>query len=407
MFEARSLRAYGVLMVIGVLLSPRVSTAATMTLTWQPNPEAEVIGYLVYVGQESGVYSETIDVQNASTYVYSSAVPGRVYCFALVAYADSDMSPRSQEVCASSYGWPTLVNPGNQAGAVGEATWLQLTGSSPAGVPVSYSASGLPTGLTISPDAGIVSGTPTTPATYAVTVSVSDGRSAATQLFNWTIGVISGRLRHASSASAPTGTSASVRPAPVAPSTPAPARTLAAAAAGERASLAAGTTVPSTTRSAVPRPVVPGGSATGTPVTPARTPPAVARAPDGATLTRALARAGGSIGLECAIRPGACPASASTPSAVTAPGAPRVSIDTPVDQATFGPGTTVIFMASASSVLDGDLRTLVVWTSDRDGRIGTGALLHKELTAGVHVITASVTDARGNGSSARVTVVVR
>ena len=38
------------------------SHAHTLTLAWDPNPEPEVAGYIVYVGTEPGIYAEQFDV---------------------------------------------------------------------------------------------------------------------------------------------------------------------------------------------------------------------------------------------------------------------------------------------------------------------------------------------------------
>ena len=65
----------------------------------------------------------------------------------------------------------TVTNPGSQAGAVGTAVSLQIHASdSAAGQTLTYKASGLPAGLSIS-SSGLISGTPTTAATSSVAVT--------------------------------------------------------------------------------------------------------------------------------------------------------------------------------------------------------------------------------------------
>ncbi|MBV9449585.1 MAG: hypothetical protein JO345_27195, partial [Streptosporangiaceae bacterium] len=64
----------------------------------------------------------------------------------------------------------TVTNPGNQSGTVGTAVSLQISASdSASGQTLTYTATGLPAGLSIS-SSGLISGTPTTAATSSVTV---------------------------------------------------------------------------------------------------------------------------------------------------------------------------------------------------------------------------------------------
>jgi Glycosyl hydrolase family 48/Cellulose binding domain/Putative Ig domain len=84
----------------------------------------------------------------------------------------------------------TVTNPGNQTGTVGTAASLQIQATdSASGQTLTYSATGLPTGLTISPATGLISGTPTTAATYSVAVTATDTTGASgSASFTWTIG---------------------------------------------------------------------------------------------------------------------------------------------------------------------------------------------------------------------------
>ena len=57
----------------------------------------------------------------------------------------------------------TVTNPGSQTGTVGTAASLQITATdSASGQTLTYSATGLPTGLSINSSTGLISGTPTT-----------------------------------------------------------------------------------------------------------------------------------------------------------------------------------------------------------------------------------------------------
>ncbi|MFH9347984.1 putative Ig domain-containing protein [Kitasatospora sp. NPDC017646] len=88
----------------------------------------------------------------------------------------------------------TVTNPGNQSGTVGTAASLQIHASdSASGQTLSYSATGLPTGLSINSSTGLISGTPTAAGTSSVTVTATDTTGAAgNTTFTWTESSTSG-----------------------------------------------------------------------------------------------------------------------------------------------------------------------------------------------------------------------
>lgn len=84
---------------------------------------------------------------------------------------------------------PVVVNPGTQTSAEGAIVSLPISASDPDGQPLTYSASGLPTGLSINPTTGIITGTLgyAVFGTYTVTVTASDGSLSDSETFVWNV----------------------------------------------------------------------------------------------------------------------------------------------------------------------------------------------------------------------------
>jgi Zn-dependent metalloprotease len=81
----------------------------------------------------------------------------------------------------------TVTNPGSQSTTVGTAVSLQVSAGSTNSGSLTYAATGLPTGLSISSTV-LISGTPTTAGSYSTTVTVTDSTGATgTAAFTWTV----------------------------------------------------------------------------------------------------------------------------------------------------------------------------------------------------------------------------
>jgi len=120
--------------------------------------------------------------------------------------------------------------------------------------------------------------------------------------------------------------------------------------------------------------------------------PAGARAVAGA-LAAAFALTGCGANESCAVTD-SCPNQA-----------PVVTISSPADGGTSTVGEAVTFSGGADDTEDGPITgSALVWTSDLDGPIGTGAEFSRsDLSGGFHEITLTATDSEGADGSATVT----
>jgi len=165
------------------------SRAAADSIALEWDPTGGQVGYKVHVGVQSGSYTQHFDVGSGTLFTFTNAIAGQRYCFTVSAYLLSSglEGVNSNEVCGYSNAPPTLVNPGARTSAVGQAVTLQLQGSDPNSQPLTYSATGLPPGLSVMASTGFISGAATSAGTYSVTARASDGTLTASQTFTWAI----------------------------------------------------------------------------------------------------------------------------------------------------------------------------------------------------------------------------
>jgi hypothetical protein len=133
-------------------------------------------GYISGVPTTGGSYMVTATVtdgwlSDAKTFSWSIGLSG-----------GSSTTPPSSGNLA-----PVLNNPGSYTTTAGTSVGLQLLASDPEGAPLTYGANGLPPGLQVNAGTGNISGVPSTPGTYVVTATVSDGALSDAETFTWSI----------------------------------------------------------------------------------------------------------------------------------------------------------------------------------------------------------------------------
>ncbi len=75
---------------------------------------------------------------------------------------------------------------------------------------------------------------------------------------------------------------------------------------------------------------------------------------------------------------------------------PTLTLQSPLNGALYMLHETVELRGTANDLEDGDISETIQWSSDIDGVLGTGAVLIKTLSLGVHTVTASITDTNGS-----------
>ena len=102
------------LLLLSIAAIPHAAAAQSLTIAWDRSPSPDVAGYIVYVGNRSGAYTQSINVGNNTTFTMSNAQMGSTYYFAVGAYGSSSrVSGLSNEVSGSlaSSSWAPSPTP--------------------------------------------------------------------------------------------------------------------------------------------------------------------------------------------------------------------------------------------------------------------------------------------------------
>ncbi|MFI1659884.1 M4 family metallopeptidase [Streptomyces sp. NPDC020472] len=123
-----------------------------------------------YAGARTATLQAAADLYGASSPTYKNTAN---------AWAAVNVGPRNTQGV-------TLTNPGNQVSQTGTAVSLQVQATSSNAGALTYTATGLPAGLSLNASTGKITGTPTTAGTTTVTLTVTDSTGAFdTVSFSW------------------------------------------------------------------------------------------------------------------------------------------------------------------------------------------------------------------------------
>jgi hypothetical protein len=111
------------------------SSQYSVTLAWNPSPDTNVVGYRVYYGGNSGIYTNETDVGNMTSNTVSGLTGSVPYYFAVTAYDVSGLESAFSGGISYTPAIPTVqlsVTPGNQFvltmnGQIGHTYNLQAT----------------------------------------------------------------------------------------------------------------------------------------------------------------------------------------------------------------------------------------------------------------------------------------
>lgn len=161
------------------------------TVTGIGNDKAARIWYKAlasYANSSENYHQARIDSLKAAADLYGAHCTEYntvAAAWAAVSVTGADPVPGT---CGSQPGSPSVTNPGNQTGTVGTAVSLQIHATDPGGAALTYSATGLPAGLSVNATSGLITGTPTTAGTSSVTVTAKNTAGATgSAAFTWTV----------------------------------------------------------------------------------------------------------------------------------------------------------------------------------------------------------------------------
>ena len=184
-------------LTVSGLTSPAAAGAAqTITVTAQDSFGNVATGYLGTVhfsstdaGSSTVLPADyTFTAGDAGSHTFAAGVTLTTPGSQTVTATDTAQVLTGSESVTVQADTVTLQTPHDQTTTVGSAVNLSLSASDSGGLPLTFSATGLPNGLSINSATGVISGTPTASGSNFVTVHASDSTGASdTVSFLWTV----------------------------------------------------------------------------------------------------------------------------------------------------------------------------------------------------------------------------
>ncbi|NIM98615.1 MAG: hypothetical protein GTO24_11210 [candidate division Zixibacteria bacterium] len=92
-----------IFLIATCLIFPTSSLAGHLDLAWDPNPEPDLAGYIVYYGSSPGNYTESVNVGKTTSVRITGLPTSKEYFVALTAY---DVSGNESDFSAEVSGFP-------------------------------------------------------------------------------------------------------------------------------------------------------------------------------------------------------------------------------------------------------------------------------------------------------------
>ena len=185
-------RATACSFIVGVLfavLPLSVFAVASVTLTWLPSTDPNVVGYNVYFGGASETYTNKISDGNTTNAMVSGLAPGDTYYFAVTAYDNTGLeSPFSNEASYAvpqSTGGNTNTSGGGTTGGANKPPKLNVIGN----LAITENTTAQTVNL-----GGISSGAASETQTLTVTATSSNPALIPTPIVNYTSANTTGTL---------------------------------------------------------------------------------------------------------------------------------------------------------------------------------------------------------------------